>query len=49
MKIKIASFTVYCLLSNTQAIKVKFLDIPIETFEPYVPESQIVNENPVLK
>jgi hypothetical protein len=49
MKISLASFAVYCLLSNTEGIKVKFLDIPFETFDAYVPESHIVSKNPVLK
>jgi hypothetical protein len=49
MKIKIVSFVVYCLLSNTEGIKVKFLDIPFENFDAYVPESHIVSENPILK
>jgi hypothetical protein len=49
MKTNIVKYAVYCLLSNTKAIKVKFLDIPFETFDAYVPESHIVSENQVLK
>jgi hypothetical protein len=49
MQINLVSFAVYCLLSNTEGIKVEFLDIPFENFDAYVPESHILSENPVLK
>lgn len=42
MRINIASFVVYCLVTSTEEIKVKFLDIPFESFAPYVPEGHIV-------
>jgi len=49
MKINITFFVIYCFLSNTKAIKVKFLDIPFENFDEYVPESHFAIVDPILK
>ena len=43
MKINKACLAIFYLVSNTKAIKVKFLDIPFENFDEYVPEVHIAS------
>ena len=49
MKINKISFAILYLLSDTKAIKVKFLDIPFENFDEYVPEGNAISQVPILK
>ena len=48
MKINTISLAIYCLLSNKKVVKVKFLDIPFESFYENAQENNVDSKDAIL-